>query len=200
MLIVGLTGGIASGKSLVARMLERKGALVLDADAIAREVVAPGAPAWREIVDWLGESILLADGSIDRGRLGRLVFSDAAARQKLNAIVHPRVGQELIDRTGAIERRNPGAVLVYDVPLLIEAGMQQHVDRVLLVYVTPEIQLQRLQRRDKLTRDEALARVKAQMPLEEKKNYAHTVIDNNGTIRQTARQVARFWADLVRSR
>lgn len=197
MIIVGLTGGIASGKSVVARMLARKGALVLDADAIARDLVAPGTPAWREIVDWLGKSMLLGDGSIDRARLGKLVFDDAAARQKLNAIVHPRVGQELAARTHAIRRRNPGAVLVYDVPLLIEAGMQQLVDRVLLVYVTPEIQLQRLQRRDKLTRDEALARVNAQMPLAEKKNYAHTVIDNNGTIRQTARQVQRFWADLM---
>jgi dephospho-CoA kinase len=200
MIIIGLTGGIATGKSTVARMLAAKGALLIDADEIAREVVEPGEPAWREIVAWLGESVLLADGAIDRERLGRLVFSDAAIRRKLNAIVHPRVGQEFAARTAEIRRRDPGAVLVYDIPLLIEAGLQHLVDWILLVYLPPEIQLRRLQLRDNLSREEALARVSSQMALDEKKNFADTVIDNSGTIRQTARQVERSWAQIHKTR
>lgn len=193
MIIIGLTGGIASGKSTVARMLEERGALVLDADRIARETVLPGRPAWREIVDWLGEAVLLEDGSIDRARLGELVFNDHRLRQKLNDIVHPRVGEEMLARTAEIRSKDPAAVIVYDLPLLVEAGLHRVVDLVLLVFVPPAVQLARLRRRDKLSRKEALARVKAQLPLEEKKKYAHTVIDNSGTVEETAVQVERFW-------
>lgn len=196
MLIIGLTGGIASGKSTVARMLRDRGARVLDADRLAREAVLPGKPAWRKIVDWLGDSILLEDGTINRPRLGKLVFNNDAMRRKLNEIVHPEVGQALFARTEEARRNDPGAVLVYDVPLLIEADMLPLVDLVLLVYVTPGTQLQRLRQRDNLSSGEALSRIRAQMPLEEKKKYAHTVIDNSGTLEETAFQVARFWASL----
>ncbi|MGB4214255.1 MAG: dephospho-CoA kinase, partial [Dethiobacteria bacterium] len=113
MIIIGLTGGIASGKSTVARMLEEKGALLLDADFIAREVVLPGKPAWREIRDWLGPSITGPGGAIDRARLGKLIFSDPAARERLNGIVHPRVMETFITRTEEIRRRHPDAVVVY---------------------------------------------------------------------------------------
>ncbi len=196
MIIIGLTGGIASGKSTVARMLEEKGALLLDADFIAREVVLPGKPAWREIRDWLGPSITGPGGAIDRARLGKLIFSDPAARQKLNGIVHPRVMETFITRTEEIRRRHPDAVVVYDVPLLIEAKMDRMVDLVVLVYAAEEIQLARLQSRDKLTAAEALSRLRAQMPLAEKRAYADVIIDNSGSLAETRRQLESFWKNL----
>lgn len=198
MIIVGLTGGIASGKSTVAGMLAAKGALVLDADRIAREVVEPGRPAWQEIVAWLGEEYLAPDRSLDRRRIGDLVFRDAGARSRLNSIVHPRVGEELLARAAQAGRDRPGAgMLVYDVPLLIEAGMHRLVDVVLLVYVPRETQLERLRARDGLSREEAEARVAAQMPLDAKRSYAHHVIDNSGTVAETALQVNRAWEKLT---
>ena len=196
MIIIGLTGGIASGKSTVACMLEEKGAVIIDADRVAREVVLPGKPAWREIRDWLGPSILGPGGAIDRARLGKLVFSDAAEREKLNRIVHPRVMEIFVARTEEIRSCCPEAVVVYDVPLLIEAGMQRMVDLVVLVYAREEIQLSRLQRRDNLSAEEALARLRAQMPLEEKRAYADVIIDNSGSLEETCRQVEAFWEDL----
>ncbi|NLA46311.1 MAG: dephospho-CoA kinase [Firmicutes bacterium] len=195
-MIIGLTGGIASGKSTVARMLEEKGALLLDADFIAREVVLPGKPAWREIRDWLGPSITGPGGAIDRARLGKLIFSDPAARERLNGIVHPRVMETFITRTEEIRRRHPDAVVVYDVPLLIEAKMDRMVDLVVLVYAAEEIQLARLQSRDKLTAAEALSRLRAQMPLAEKRAYADVIIDNSGSLAETRRQLESFWKNL----
>lgn len=196
MIIVGLTGGIASGKSTVARMLVEKGALLLDADAAAREVVLPGEPAWHEIREWLGPSITGAGGAIDRARLGALVFADPAARQRLEGIIHPRVMELFAARTAEIARQRPDAVVIYDVPLLIEASMERLVDLVLLVHVSEEIQLSRLQARDNLSAAQALSRVRAQMPLAEKRARAHVVIDNSGSRAQTRRQVDRFWEGL----
>ncbi len=198
MIIIGLTGGIASGKSTVARMLKEKGAAILDADRIAREVVEPGKPAWREIVCWLGEGILMPDRTLDRERLGRLVFNDENARNRFNSIIHPRVGREFQYRTAQIRDGHRYKVLVYDVPLLIETGMHRSVDLVLLVYSTPEMQLKRLCERDNLTAGEALARLQAQLPLEQKKEYADAIIDNNGTVENTRRQVDRFWSEIER--
>ncbi len=196
MIIIGLTGGIASGKSTVARMFEEKGALLLDADLFAREAVLPGKPAWQEIRDWLGPSITGPDGAIDRARLGKLIFADPAARQRLNGIVHPRVMESFVTRTEEIRRRRPGAVVIYDVPLLIEANMDRLVDLVVLVYAAEEIQLARLQIRDNLSAAEAFSRVEAQMPLVEKRAYADVIIDNSGSRAETLRQVNRFWKEL----
>ncbi len=193
MLIIGLTGGIASGKSTVANMLAEKGAYLIDADQLAREVVEPDQPAWREIVGWLGESILLPDRRIDRAGLSRLVFNDRVMLEKLNKIVHPRVGSRFITLSEEIRQKDPGAVVVYDIPLLIEAGMQQIVDVILLVYVPREVQIARLKMRNGLDKKDAEQRLRAQMPLEEKKKYAHTVIDNSGSFDDTARQVEVFW-------
>lgn len=196
MIIVGLTGGVASGKSTVARMLEGKGALVLDADRIAREVVLPGEEAWRELRDWLGPSIAGPQGDLDRRRLGELVFNDPIARQRLNAIVHPRVFEVFAARTAEIRRRDPDAVLIYDVPLLLETGMEGLVDLVVLVYVPAGIQLQRLQSRDDLTPEAALSRIGAQISLEEKRALADTIIDNSGTRDETLHRVAHLWGEL----
>ena len=196
MIIVGLTGGVASGKSTVARMLKQKGALLLDADRIAREVVLPGEAAWSEIIAWLGPAIAGPDGAIDRGRLGELVFADPEARQRLNAIVHPRVIETFVRRTGEIEDRCGDAVLIYDVPLLIESRMDRLVDLVVVVYLPEEIQLLRLQGRDNLSREAALARMRAQLSLEEKRAHADIIIDNRGSLGETARQVDRLWEKL----
>ncbi len=200
MLIIGLTGGIASGKSMVAKMLAEKGAYLIDADQLAREVVEPDQPAWREIVEWLGESILLPDRRIDRAGLSRLVFNDRGMLEKLNKIVHPRVGSRFVNRSEEIRQKDPEAVVVYDIPLLIEAGMQQIVDVVLLVYVPREVQIDRLKMRDGLDRKDAEQRLRVQMPLEEKKKYAHTVIDNSGSLDETARQVEVFWRTVCEQR
>lgn len=196
MIIVGLTGGIASGKSTVARMLQEKGALLLDADRIAREVVLPGTAAWSELKAWLGPSVIGPGGAVDRERLGELVFADPAARQRLNAIVHPRIFEIFSRRTEEIRRRQPSAVLVYDVPLLIESKMNRLVDLVLLVYVPPQVQRRRLQKRDNLSPAETASRLRAQMPLEEKRAYADIIIDNRGSLESTRGQVDCFWAGL----
>ncbi len=196
MLVIGLTGGIASGKSTVAGMLVEKGAHLIDADKLAREAVEPDQPAWREIVDWLGQSILMPDRNIDRARLANIVFNEHHKLDKLNKIIHPRVGARLLDLSEEINKHDPDAVVVYDVPLLIEAGMQKMVDLVLLVYVPRETQILRLQERDKISRDEAETRLKAQKPLEDKIKDADVIIDNQGTLVETARQVDQFWATL----
>ncbi|NMA92914.1 MAG: dephospho-CoA kinase [Firmicutes bacterium] len=198
MKVIGLTGGIASGKSTVAGMLRAKGAPVLDADLIAREILAPGEEAWQEIVDWLGAKILTPRGAIDRRRLGELIFSDPKKRERLNRITHPRVEQELLRRTEKIEQENPGPWLVWEVPLLIEAGLHKKVDRVLLVYLPERIQRVRLQEREGLTAGQAGERIRAQMPLAEKRGYANYIIDNSGSREETAGQVERLWGLLAR--
>jgi len=197
MFIIGLTGGIASGKSAVAEMLEEKGAFLVDADKLAREAVEPGRPAWQALVDWLGESILRPDQTIDRIKLAKLVFNDRQMLERLNRIIHPWVGSRFIAISEEIEKKDPEAVLVYDIPLLIEAGMQEVVNHVLLVHVPREVQIARLQLRDGLTRAEAEQRLKAQIPLDEKIKHADTVIDNSGSLVETARQVDQFWRTTV---
>lgn len=197
MTIVGLTGGIASGKSTVAKMLQEKGACLVDADRLAREAVEPGRPAWQALVDWLGESFLLPDRNIDRAKLASLVFKDRRMMEKLNKIVHPWVGSRFVEISEEIRTNDPAAVIIYDVPLLIEAGLQKIVDHVLLVYAPRETQIARLQQRDGLTREDAELRLKAQMPMEEKRRYAHTVIDNSGSREATARQVDQFWQKIT---
>ena len=198
MLTIGLTGGIASGKSTVAGMLQRKGALLLDADLIAREIVKPGEKAWQEIVDFLGPAILTLEGSIDRRRLGELVFSDAEIRERINKITHPRIVQELLAGAEKHKKENSGPALVLEIPLLIELNLQNAVDLVLLVYVSPEIQLARLQKRDRLSSSQAMNRLQAQMPLTEKKKFAHYIIENSGSREETAGQVALFWKRVIK--
>ncbi len=196
MLIIGLTGGIATGKSTVAEMLRHKGALLVDADQLAREAVEPNQPAWQEIVNWLGDSVLLPDRSLDRTKLAQLVFGDPQKLKILNAIIHPRVGNRILELARKIEEEKPDAVVVYDIPLLIETGMQEMVDLVLLVFAPREFQLKRLVERDGLNPEEAGQRLAAQMPIDEKKRYAHRVIDNSGSLAETRKQVDRFWYNL----
>ena len=191
MFIAGLTGGIATGKSLVANCLAEHGAIIIDADKIAHDVVRKGKPAWEEIVREFGETYLLSNGEIDRKALGKTVFSDADRRAILNHIVHPRVFEE-ISRAIAVAVENhdaPDPVVILDVPLLFVTKMDVHLPEVIVVFAPVEAQLARLMARDDLSKEDALARINAQLPIMEKKEKADYVIDNTGEIEATLEQV-----------
>jgi dephospho-CoA kinase len=187
MKVLGLTGGIGSGKSMVASMLTQLGADVIDADRIAREVVEPGQPALKEIATAFGTDILLPDGRLDRGKLARIIFADPVARGTLNAITHPRIRERMDAEISA--RRSRAGVLVVDIPLLYENDRTRAVETVIVVWVDPKTQLRRLQERDGLSVEEARQRIAAQMPLDEKRAGADVVIDNSGSREKTRRQV-----------
>lgn len=198
MKVVALTGGIASGKSTVVRMLRELGAEVVDADVLAREVVSPGEPALAEIVAAFGEEVLLPSGELDRKKLGGLVFSDPERRERLNAIVHPRVRERIRHRLEEIRAENQEAVVVLDVPLLFDIPLPDlEALPAVVVYASPETQLQRLRERDGLAQDEAERRLRAQRPLREKLGRARWVVDNDGDLDRTREQVERLWAELV---
>jgi len=177
MLVVGLTGGIASGKSMVSGILRSLGACIIDADVIAHELIRPGLPAWREIVGQFGQGILLEDGRINRPILGRIIFRDPAKRAVLNSILHPRIFEEVERQRKEIERKSPDAIVILDAALLIETGAHEIVNVVILVQVSEDLQIKRLMERNRLTREEAIERIKAQASLEERKRYAGYIID-----------------------
>jgi len=195
-LVVGLTGGIGSGKSEVARRLAALGAVLIDADAIAREVVAPGTPGLRQIVEEFGEAVLASDGSLDRERMASVVFGDEDARRRLNAIVHPLVGAAMIQRTVRAGEHDPHAVVVNDVPLLAEGGLRDRYDVVLVVDVDPQIQLRRLVEQRGMTRDDAEARIAVQATREQRLAIADIVIDNSGDLAALGARVAEVWTAL----
>jgi dephospho-CoA kinase len=190
--IIGLTGGIASGKSMVAGMLERLGGVVVDADQLAREVVTPGKPAYNAIVAEFGEGILNPDRTINRRTLGKIVFADSSARDSLERITHPAIAG-LAESKLADLRKAGTRIVIYVAPLLIEAGVTSRVDEVWVVYADPEAQVMRLMQRDGIDRTQALQRLAAQMPMEEKRKYGKIVIDNRGTPEETERQVLEIW-------
>lgn len=194
MVTVGLTGGIGSGKSEVARLLAEHGAVVVDADALAREAVEPGTPGLAAVVAEFGDEVLAADGSLDRARLGRLVFADEARRAALEAIVHPYVGRrsaELMATAG------PDAVVVYDVPLLVEKHLQDGFDVVVVVDAADETRLHRLVGLRGMAEADARARMAAQAPREERLAVADLVVGNDGDLAGLAARVAEVWAALV---
>lgn len=192
---VGLTGGIAAGKSEVSRRLADLGAVIIDADAVAREVVAPGTPGLAEITRVFGASVTGPDGALDRARLGEIVFSDAGLREKLNAIVHPLVSRRMLQIEQAAP---PGSVVVHDVPLLAENGLAGRYDVVIVVDVPPQIQFDRLTRRRGMPTDQARARLAAQASRADRLAIADIVIDNSGPLAELDRQVAGLWAELRR--
>ncbi|HET7627825.1 MAG TPA: dephospho-CoA kinase [Bacillales bacterium] len=195
MLEIGLTGGIASGKSTVSRMLEDLGFPVIDADHYAREVVEPGEAAYEKIVAHFGEGVLHSDGTVDRKQLGAVIFNNDMQRKALNAIVHPEVRKKMNAEKDRYRRKQVPAV-VLDIPLLFESRLTKTVDKVLLVYVDEVVQLKRLRKRDGSTEEEALSRIRAQIPLRDKKKLADAVIDNNGTVEETKSQlieILRSW-------
>ncbi|MBU0544218.1 MAG: dephospho-CoA kinase [Proteobacteria bacterium] len=185
MIIAGLTGGIATGKSTVSSILREAGAIVIDADAIARDAVGKNLPAWHEIVSIFGNEVLLPDGEIDRSRLGGIIFRDSSKKEILNKIVHPRVIQKVAEMIEEIGEAYPGSIVILDVPLLIEAEMHKGLEDVILVYTPEQIQIRRLVERDGISDEEALLRVRSQMPIEEKREFATIIIDNSGTLQAT---------------
>jgi dephospho-CoA kinase len=192
MIVVGLTGGIATGKSTVAGMFKRCGAVIIDADQLARDVVRRGKPAWREIVREFGDTVLSPNGSINRHALGTIVFHDRRKLRRLEDIIHPRVAREQQRLVRRIATRRPSAVVVYEVPLLFESGADKRVDKIIVVTADRETQIARLKRRNGLTRAEALRRINQQMPLDRKIRRADVVL--NGTVHKTSmlRQVRRL--------
>lgn len=196
MRLIGLTGGIGSGKSTVSRMLADHGALIVDADRITHELQQRGRPVWESIFETFGWSVLRPDGQIDRKRLGRRVFGDALQRQVLNQLVHPAVQAEIRRQVaGAANQGFPAVIL--DVPLLIEGGLYKIVDQVWVVYATPEQQACRICRRDGVSPETAVSRIAAQMPLEQKLRYANHVIDNQGSPEELGEVVRALWQSVV---
>lgn len=196
MRVIGLTGGIASGKSTVARILQRLGAVIIDADLLSREAVLPGTPAHQAIVASFGPDILLPDTTIDRKALGRIVFADPDARRRLEAITHPAIAN-LAEELLAEARQSEAPVAFYVAPLLIEAGVTGRVDDIWVVYADRETQIARLTERDGIDQEEAEQRLAAQMPMEEKATYGSAVIDNRGTPEETERQVTALWKERI---
>jgi dephospho-CoA kinase len=190
---IGLTGGIATGKSTVSALLVSRGALLVDADLIAREVVLPGSPVLQTIADRFGQGVLREDGSLDRKKLGKIVFSDPSARKDLNSIIHPPIRTEMKGRMNRFEEEHPDRLVVVDVPLLYESDLSYMFQEVMLVYVPREVQIERLMKRDGLDLRQAEDRIHAQMPIEDKRKRADIVIDNSGSLEQTERQIEGFW-------
>lgn len=181
MKILGLTGGIASGKSTAARTLRELGSIIIDADVVARCAVEPGQPAWYDVVDFFGRDILNPDNTINREKLGLQVFSQPDYLKKLNQLTHPRIMEEIKRRLKSAAQEEPDRVLVLEVPLLYETNMERLCDWVWVVWVDAETQIQRLMNRDGISRADALSRIGSQMPLDEKARRADLVIDNSGT-------------------
>lgn len=195
MLRVGLTGGIGSGKTEVTRRLAELGAEIIDADLLAREVVAPGMPGLAAVVAAFGPQMLASDGSLDRDRLAHLVFTDPASRERLEAIVHPLVRAETAHRIAAAP---PEAIVVNDVPLLVETGRAPLYEVLVVVAASPRTQLDRLVRLRGMTPQDAQARIDAQLPLADKVALATYVIDNDGDLDALASQVDQLWRELRR--
>jgi dephospho-CoA kinase len=196
MLQVGLTGGIATGKSTVSRLFVECGAHLIDADVLAREVVAPGTPALQQIVETFGKDMLRPDDTLDRDRLGNVVFKDAKQLARLNAIVHPYVAVEQERCCQEIAAKMPHALIIYDAALLIEANAHSRMDRVIVVTADEKTQIQRLMARNHLSEEDAHKRIHAQMPLDEKVKVADYVIDGTLPIERLRQDVKKIYAEL----
>jgi dephospho-CoA kinase len=196
-LLVGLTGGIATGKSTVTALLAGPSVRVVDADALAREVVEPGTPAHAQIVAEFGKEVLQPDGRLDRARLGEIVFPDAARRKRLEAITHPAIRRRFEQIVADLERAGFDGLLIWDAALLVESGGTKNMDRVVIVTTDPATQLRRLVQRDGCTEEAARTRIASQMPLAIKARYGDYVIDNSGTREQTEARVREVYRSLL---
>ena len=197
MLKVGLTGGIASGKSTVSRSFARLGAQILDADEVAREVVLPGKPAWTKLREAFGSEFFHADGRLNRSKLRQLIFADPEQRSRLNAIVHPEVMREIDLKSGQLTASVKDALVLVDVPLLLEVGVAHRFDKVIVVYASESVQIERLMQRDGISEEEARQALRAQIPLSRKLEQADYVIDNSGSPEETRMQVEKVWQELL---
>lgn len=194
---VGLTGGIATGKSTVSRMLRQRGAAIVDADQAARAVVMPGSEGIRKVREAFGDQVIAADGNLDRAALRNIVFQDEAARKKLNGILHPLIIEHMEEEVARYQQAEEERPVVLDVPLLIEENLTGLAELVVVVYLPEDLQLKRLMERDGISAAEARRMVGAQMPIEEKKPFADVLIDNTGSLADTERQVDALWRILV---
>ncbi len=199
MLIVGLTGGVASGKTTVSLVFKEEGAYIIDADQIARELVQPHKPAWNEIIRAFGREILQEDGSIHRKKLADRIFTDPDERKVLNQILHPRIKEEIERRTREIGEKDPEAIVVIDAPLLVELGMHHKVDRLIVVTSTQTQQMERLKERDGRSPEEALRLFSSQMPVGEKEELADFVIRNEGSLEETKKRTQEVFKELKKS-
>jgi len=192
--LLGVTGGIACGKTVVANMLEELGAVLIDLDLIARQVVEPGKPALRETIDYFGREVLQEDGTLNRKKLSGLVFSDSEKREKLEGFTHPHIFEELLKQVNDVTAKDP--IIQVVVPLLIEKSLQSLFDKVLVVHITPDLQIKRLVERDGISKEEAANMLKAQMPIDEKLAHADFVVHNEGSMEETRKQVQEIWQAL----
>ncbi len=195
-LVVGLTGGIASGKSTVSDMLEELGAVLIDFDLIARQVVEPGTRGLEAIVNCFGKQILAEDGTLDRKKLSKIVFQNFKKRKKLESFTHPLIYEEFFKQMDAIAKKDPDAVIQVSIPLLIEQSMQQAFDNLIIVYVSQKTQVERLVQRDGISIKEANNILKSQLPIDEKVGFANFIINNENTIEETRKQVNEVWREL----
>ncbi len=196
-LLVGLTGGIATGKSTVSTMFRALGAEIIDADLLAREVVEPGEPAYETIVAEFGRDVVQADGALDRKKLGAIVFADPARRKRLEAITHPAIRARFLARLATLTARRFGGVVFFDAPVMIESGNYKHMDKLVVVATDDTTQRTRLHGRDGSPDDEIERKIGSQMPVAEKAKLADYVIDNSGDRAATEAQVARVYAALL---
>jgi dephospho-CoA kinase len=195
-LLLGVTGGIASGKTTVARMLEELGAPIIDFDVLARQVVEPGKPAWKEIVEYFGKQVLQEDDTLDRKKLSSIIFRDLEKRKKLESFTHPRINEEFVRQVNKIAKKFPEAIIQVVIPLLIELNLQYRFHKVLLVYLPEALQIKRLVERDGISEAEAANMMKAQLPIDEKVDYTDYVIHNEGSLEDTKRQVEELFEKL----
>lgn len=194
-MIIGLTGSIASGKSTVAKMLKEYGLPIVDADVVARVVVEPGTPTLAKIAEAFGQDVITENGEMDRAKVGSIIFNDESKRKVLNEIIHPAIRAEML-RQRDEHLANGAKTVIMDIPLLFESKLQHFVEKILVVTVSEETQLKRLMERNNLSKEEAIARISSQLPLSEKEKGADAVIDNNGSIEETQKQletILRNW-------
>ena len=195
-ILLGVTGGIASGKTTVARMLEQLGARLIDFDLLSRVVVEPGKPAWRDITVYFGEQVLLQDKTLDRKKMAEIVFRDSEKRKKLESFVHPRIYEEFRRLVKEYDAKDFNIIIQVVVPLLLEAKLQHFFHKILLVYIPEEKQIERVMKRDRISREMALNMLSSQLPIEEKRGYADFIVDNSGPWEETKRQVEEVWKKL----
>ncbi len=202
--LIGITGGIACGKTTVSELLAEKGAIPINADEVGHQLLKADSPVIHDLVETFGEKILEESGNVSRKKLGSLVFNDKAARERLNAMLHPLIIQRSREHARQLVTENPECIVLLDAPLLIEAGAYDTVDVIVVVTASQEKQVQRTLERSRaqgkpLTENQVYARIAAQMPLAEKLKYADVIIENSGTLQQLHQQVDKFWQELQRS-
>jgi len=196
LLVLGVTGGVASGKTTVANMLMALGAPIVDLDLIARQVVAPGKPAWKDIRGYFGDKVIRKDGTIDRKRLSGIVFRDPSKRKKLETFTHPPILEGFARQVNEIMGKNGCGIIQAVIPLLFEVNLQHLVHKILVVYIPPHQQIERLAKRDKISKEEAENILKAQLPIDKKLEHADFVIHNERSVDETRRQVKALWKEL----